>query len=112
MGKTLRQSMVLAVGHAQGRGMFAPLTSAGSLLVDGVSASTYATSTSMNWVSHRIVHVGFFPARMYQQFHLADLFMFCQGKGGIDGDNSIDDSHPLGLFDTEVSWRRCHSAIK
>jgi len=64
-------SEVLAIRHEVGEsGMYAPHTSTGTLVVDGVVASNYATSLG-NRLPHSVAHAFFFPVRMYHRFNLA-----------------------------------------
>ena len=56
----LRASTVISVTSSHHTGVFAPLTRAGNLLVDGVLASCYAVIDSQN-----IAHTAFAPVRWY-----------------------------------------------
>jgi hypothetical protein len=47
-------------------GMYAPLTSSGTLLVDGVAASTYGTPDSGKRLIDRAAHAAFFAVRACQ----------------------------------------------
>jgi len=56
--KHLSVSMVTSVNKVAGRGVYAPLTSSGTIVVDGVVASCYAVVAS-----HRLAHAVMAPLR-------------------------------------------------
>ena len=59
-GRLTAASTVLSVSSSHHTGVFAPLTRAGNLVVDGVLASCYAVIDSQN-----IAHTAFAPVRWY-----------------------------------------------
>merc|ERR1712039_618154 len=81
----------LTHGH---QGMYAPLTGVGTILVDDVVASTYASAQGFQF-SHSFMHAVFFPVRVYHALGLSSLLAswwavscsptpspwFCQGDG-------------------------------
>lgn len=67
-GKTAK-STVLAVHHNMDNvGMYAPLTSAGTLVVDGIIASSYATPSLSMRLPHSVAHSFMFPVRLWHRF--------------------------------------------
>merc|ERR1712151_1388949 len=59
------ESQVLEIRQgASDSGMFAPLTAAGTIVVDGVVASNYATPGLGQRLPHELAHAMFFPLRM------------------------------------------------
>jgi len=63
-------SMVLKVEVREGAsGMFAPLTSSGTVVVDGAVASNYATPDSLP-IKHSVMHATLFPLRLYYSYGL------------------------------------------
>lgn len=57
--KHLAVSMVTSVAMVRGRGVYAPVTSGGTIVVDGVAASCYALVSS-----HRLAHWSMAPLRI------------------------------------------------
>jgi hypothetical protein len=65
---------VLSVVESSGRsGMFAPLTQSGTVVVDGVAASNYASPSHISF-PHSGFHAIFFPVRAFHALGLANLF--------------------------------------
>jgi len=70
-GVVLRE--VLSVVQSSGRsGMFAPLTPSGTVVVDNVVASNYA-SYARTWFPHNALHAVFFPVRAFHAIGLASI---------------------------------------
>lgn len=51
-------------------GMFAPLTSSGTIVVDGVVASNYASPSEQKQLPHWLAHAFFSPVRLYHRLGL------------------------------------------
>jgi len=67
----LKPSRVVAIRRSSTKsGMYAPLTSSGTIVVDGVVASNYASSSEEKHLSHRAAHAFLFPVRVYHYFGL------------------------------------------
>merc|ERR1711959_279943 len=67
-------SPILAVGQEiTTAGMYAPLTSSGAIVVDGVIASNYGTPSSGMSLPHGAAHAAFFALRVYHYFDLGSL---------------------------------------
>lgn len=62
-GGELRPSRVISIREEESTGAYAPLTEAGSVLVDGVLASSYALVED-----HRLAHWAFGPVRLLSSF--------------------------------------------
>lgn len=61
---------VLSVTQSSGRsGMFAPMTPSGTVVVDGVAASNYASYAHV-WFPHCALHSVFFPVRAFHALGL------------------------------------------
>lgn len=90
-GRSEEARMVLSVRTASSEaGMVAPLTMSGSIVVDGVVASAYATHSPSAFVPHCVLHALFFPARM-----LASMAVGAWSTGPSPRDNTADALHPL-----------------
>lgn len=65
-------SPILAMGQeSTTAGMYAPFTSSGALVVDGVVASSYGTPSSGLSLPHGAAHAAFFALRVYHNLDLA-----------------------------------------
>mmetsp|Transcript_87087 Transcript_87087/g.164175 ORF Transcript_87087/g.164175 Transcript_87087/m.164175 type:complete len:578 (+) Transcript_87087:122-1855(+) len=107
----LATSVVLQVQRETGQqGLYAPLTSSGTLVVDGVVASNYATPPGRR-LTHNMAHAALFPVRAYHEFGFAILLKpfwtwLCQGDrtaqghqwmchgGSLQTDTKADELHP------------------
>jgi hypothetical protein len=77
-------SAVLAIRRDTGNsGMFAPVTHSGTLVVDGVLASSYATPGSRLRLPHSVAHSIFFPLRMYHRL-----------GGSVFRQDGVNELHP------------------
>merc|ERR1711879_650148 len=71
------------------KGMYAPLTASGTIVVDGVVASNYATHSSHTWIPHTSIHTAFFPLRLY---HVLGLHSF------FTTNKQVESKHPFVHF--------------
>lgn len=62
-GRQTRPSQIISVSVVESAGVYAPLTEAGTLFVDGVLASSYALVED-----HRLAHWAFGPVRLLSSF--------------------------------------------
>lgn len=79
-GGQVHPSQIISVSVVEGVGVYAPLTEAGTLFVDGVLASSYALVED-----HRLAHWAFGPMRLF-----SSLNQFIWGK--TTGERRIGDS--------------------
>merc|ERR1712048_83330 len=70
----IEKSVVVSIGHSVASSLYAPLTQAGTLVVDGVIASTYA-SPGTRYLSHGLAHAMFFPVRAVHWLGLSGLLL-------------------------------------
>lgn len=100
-------------------GMYAPLTSSGTIVVDGVVASTYASPSAQKPLPHQLAHTFLLPVRIYHYFGLASWLQpmwqkicspshaskswQCQGGDVSDGETSgkLEEMHPY----IRVAWK-------
>lgn len=68
-------------------GMYAPLTASGTIIVDGIVASNYASQSQAAWIPHAAIHAAFLPVRAYHLFALG-----VQGMSNIE--EGSDEMHP------------------
>merc|ERR1719436_738055 len=73
-------------------GMFAPLTSSGTIVVDNVVASNYASYSEHVALPHSAIHAAFFPVRV---FHLLGLSSFLHSDGKTISSETM---HPYAAF--------------
>lgn len=88
-----KRSRVLAVEHdATASGLYAPLTSSGKIVVDGVQASNYASVPGVP-LQHSCMHAFLYPVRLYELVKAALGFARAESKF------MKDYVHPyIGLF--------------
>jgi len=110
----LVSSRVVGIHRSSGTlGMFAPLTASGTIIIDGVVASNYASPSHNKHLSHHYAHAFLFPVRVYHQLgvakllkpvwawlcssgHTSDKHWYCQGDGLDRGNtNDAEDMHPF-----------------
>merc|ERR1712137_494232 len=73
-------SPILAVEReTTATGMYAPFTSSGTLVVDGVVASNYGTPATRMWLPHGAAHAAFFALRAYHYLGLDMLSKIPEG---------------------------------
>eukprot|EP00928_Gymnodinium_smaydae_P030445 TRINITY_DN22647_c0_g1_i1.p1 TRINITY_DN22647_c0_g1~~TRINITY_DN22647_c0_g1_i1.p1 ORF type:complete len:753 (-),score=127.59 TRINITY_DN22647_c0_g1_i1:294-2507(-) len=81
-------SRILSVDRGQSsRGMFAPLTASGTIVVDGVVASNYATAGER--LSHGLLHATMFPLRASYKlglWPLAEKFLSLRGSSSSNAE--------------------------
>jgi len=66
VAETEQVARVLSVHSSEANsGMHAPLTASGTIVVDGIVASNYATHSQATWIPHGAIHAAFLPVRMY-----------------------------------------------
>lgn len=86
-------SKVLALTQMSGRsGMFAPLTASGTVVVDHVVASSYASLSTQAPLRHCALHAIMFPLRMLHALGLADLLELSPAI------NAAESMHPYAAF--------------
>lgn len=115
LDNSLESCPVLRIQPKYGHnGMYAPLTPTGTILVDDVVASTYASAQGSKF-SHSFMHAVFFPVRAYHNSGLSSLLAsswvsscsrgptpwFCQGSGTLSSEG-MDEMHPLPYLFSEI----------
>lgn len=101
-GSGLIPSRVLSIEHGLiSSGMYAPLTSTGTIVVDGVLASNYATPSLEVRLPHWLAHAGLFPVRVFHSLGLHSLFAAVRGTlfgdyelEGTQASEVVDNMHP------------------
>lgn len=86
VGEVISEVRAVAEGFTK-FGMFSPLTSSGTVIVDNVLASIYAQTSHLSKFPHAAAHALFFLARAYYAFMPA---VFLPGQGEY--------MHPLAAF--------------
>jgi len=95
----LRASKILSVTSATGdNGFHAPLTASGTIVVDGVIASAYATMHDLP-LPHAAAHAWFFPARMYHHVFGPAAF---STPSGSPSSSKKDEMHPFAYLTVDV----------
>lgn len=92
----IQTSVVVAIGHSVATSLYAPLTQAGTLVVDGVIASIYASPGTTRYLSHGIAHAMFFPVRAIQWLGLSSLLMPFNVK--LSEPNRLHEMHAYAKF--------------
>jgi len=117
---SIRPSIVVAIGHGTTQsGMYAPLTASGTIIVDGVVASNYASSAVDKSLPHSLAHAFLFPLRLYHRTGLAAAFRplwqslcnsrdaskkwLCQGGHLGDGDAGTE-AHQMHPY-VRLMWK-------
>jgi len=92
-------STVLSVGRNVSMSMYAPLTASGTLVVDGIVSSAYASYDNSNSLPHSAIHAFMFPVRAY---HAAGLV--CSSDSTVVVPQTpIDKVHPyIALMENSV----------
>lgn len=68
-------SRILSIKRGTSRtGMYAPLTSSGTIVVDNVVASNYASPSMHKSLPHSLAHLFLLPVRIYHKLGLASFF--------------------------------------
>jgi len=73
-------------------GMYAPLTNTGTILVDGVLASNYATPSLEVRLPHWLAHAGLLPVRIFHSLGLHGLF--ATARAALLGDYGLEGIEP------------------
>lgn len=86
-GDNFRVEEVTAVGTDSYRGVYAPLTATGTLVVDNLAASCYAVIDSQS-----VAHAAFAPLRLWSNLRssLRHLFSWSSSGGGSSVPRTID----------------------
>eukprot|EP00927_Polykrikos_kofoidii_P019602 TRINITY_DN19189_c0_g1_i1.p1 TRINITY_DN19189_c0_g1~~TRINITY_DN19189_c0_g1_i1.p1 ORF type:complete len:420 (-),score=36.61 TRINITY_DN19189_c0_g1_i1:66-1325(-) len=108
----VRSVAVLGVDRgARSRDMYAPLTPSGTIVIDGILASNYATHALERPLHHATIHAFFFPVRAYFALGLTEsVGLLCKLRvrlgvphrwlrvcvgGGPANRNGTDEIHPF-----------------
>jgi hypothetical protein len=111
----IKPSRVLQLRRGSGQsGMYAPWTDSGKVVVDGVIASTYASPSVHQALTHELAHGFHFPLRLYHSLGLPAWLQpfwdklcspkpesnprwFCQG-GNTAPEATLEEMHPYIAF--------------
>lgn len=88
------KSQVLSVRRNAGVGMYAPLTASGTIVVDSVVASIYASPSPSSRLPHGAAHAALFLVRAYHALGLTALRMATLAPPG-DKSHTADEMHPF-----------------
>lgn len=107
-------STILSVHHISGEvSMHAPLTDSGTVVVDGVVASVYATSPMGLRLPHSSVHATFFPVRLIHRLGFANLPSVFAAMFGLTAKEEFPaEYHPFSDFlYNRLGMERVHKLI-
>jgi hypothetical protein len=74
-------------------GVVAPFTSSGTLVIDGVVASNYASISKQKHLPHSLVHASFLPVRLYHDLGLAAAWQRFWNTADVE-DEASEWMHP------------------
>lgn len=98
----VRPSRIISISEEESTGVYAPLTEAGNVLVDGVLASSYALVED-----HRLAHWAFGPVRLLFSF---SRLLWAEPGQQSDGSKTPLYSCTLATYDSRVCVRNSTSA--
>jgi len=105
-GQQVVPSRVLELRGGSGQsGMYAPWTDSGTVIVDGVVASTYASPSVHQDLSHDLAHKFHLPLRLYHSFGFSVVLQpfwnkFCRTKPNSrpEQEATLEEMHPYVAF--------------
>lgn len=92
----VKKSVVAFVGNSVASSLYAPLTQSGSIVVDGVVASVYASPSTAKQLSHSVAHALFFPVRLVHWLGLSWLLASFSNQR-VEG-TRVHDMHTFAKF--------------